>query len=110
MEEWATNFKNDLSKQINEKLKEMHRGQDRSLNEFKESLAEKTQQIEDLAQELQAYNKDLYSKHEKNSKAIKDTQTSNEETVNALGDALRLEMEAMRKKLQRDLKADIDSR
>jgi len=49
-------------------------------------------------------------KIERVTKSVKDQQISFEESINSLGEALRIEIDSSKKKLIRDVKADIDIR
>jgi F0F1-type ATP synthase membrane subunit b/b' len=51
--------------------------------------------------------KDLSAKQEKLSKLIKDAQTNSDETIAAMSEAIRNEMEQMKKKIQGELKNEI---
>jgi hypothetical protein len=51
--------------------------------------------------------KDLSAKQEKLSKLIKDTQSNSDETIAAMSEAIRNEMEQMKKKMQGELKNEI---
>jgi hypothetical protein len=51
--------------------------------------------------------KDLSAKQEKLSKLIKDIQSNSDETIAAMSEAIRNEMEQMKKKMQGELKNEI---
>jgi RPA family protein len=93
VEEMRTNFKLDLLKQVNERVKETQKSTERSLTELRELLTEKSQQIEEIYREQQAHHKESALRNEKLQKSIKDSQLSSEELVNNIGEILRGEID-----------------
>ena len=52
----------------------------------------------------------MVQKNEKLGKSIKESQTSNEDSLNTLNETLRAEIDQMRKKISRELKTEIESK
>ena len=66
--ELSTNVKTDIMKQVIERLKESNKANERNQNELRELLNEKSQQIEELMEEQEAFQRDSGLKQ----KALKD--------------------------------------
>jgi hypothetical protein len=86
---------------ITEKL---NKTQEKAQSDFNLKLNQ-TQSL--LESNHQAVSKDLSAKQDKLSKLIKDTQTNSDETIAAMSEAIRNEMEQMKKKMQGELKNEI---
>ena len=88
-------------RQITDKL---NKSQEKAQSDFNIKLNQ-TQSL--LENNQQAVSKDLSAKQEKLSKLIKDAQSNSDETIAAMSEAIRNEMEQMKKKMQGDLKNEI---
>ena len=88
-------------RQITDKL---NKSQEKAQSDFNIKLNQ-TQSL--LENNQQAVSKDLSAKQEKLSKLIKDTQSNSDETIAAMSEAIRNEMEQMKKKMQGELKNEI---
>lgn len=99
-EELSQSIKADM-RQITDKL---NKSQEKAQSDFNMKLNQ-TQSL--LESNQQALSKDLSAKQEKLSKLIKDAQTNSDETIAAMSEAIRNEMEQMKKKIQGELKNEI---
>lgn len=109
-EELTQSFKGEIMKLVGEKIRDAQKTNERTAAEFRELLEIKGQSIDELINEQANQLRDSTSKFEKVQKQIKESKAASEDLIGQTGETLRQEIESMRKRVMKDLKAEIDGK
>ncbi len=101
-------LRSELTKNISDKFKESLKHTDKGNNELREQISSFSSEIEDLKLALEVQSKDGAQKNDKFSKQLREEREYLEEQFQHFNENLTVQLEKLKKRVMKDIKAEFD--
>ena len=101
-------LRGELAKSISDKFKESLKHTDKGNNELREQISSFSSEIEDLKLALEVQSKDGAQKNDKFSKQLREEREYLEEQFQHFNENLTVQLEKLKKRVMKDIKAEFD--
>ena len=101
-------LRGELTKSISDKFKESLKHTDKGNNELREQISSFSSEIEDLKLALEVQSKDGAQKNDKFSKQLREEREYLEEQFQHFNENLTVQLEKLKKRVMKDIKAEFD--